>query len=85
MNILRYTKTFSTDEVECSAAGCCRIIHRQSPDTRRLEGSMELRAGLDTLEGRKNSYAAGNRTKIPWSFSSYHYICCTVIYFLNPI
>lgn len=55
------------------------------PIPNKLEGSLELRAGLGTLERRKNSYAAGNRTKIPWSFSSCHYICCTVIYFLNLI
>lgn len=74
---------FSTDEGECSAAGSGRIIQRDSPGTYRLEGSMKFRAFLDTLEGRKNSYAAANRTKILWSFISCHYICCTIIYFLN--
>jgi hypothetical protein len=83
MNILRYTIMFPTDEGECSAAGSGGIIQRDSPGTHRLEGSMELIAVLDTLEGRKNSYAARNRTKILWSFISCHYICCTVIYFLN--
>ena len=85
MNILRYTIIFPTDEGEYSSAGSGRFIHRESPDTHRLEGSMELRGGLDTLEGRKNSYAAGNRTKIPWSLSSCHFICSTVIHLLNMI
>jgi hypothetical protein len=54
MNILRYTIIFPTDEGECSAAGSGPIIHSESPDTHRLECSMELRASLDTLEGRKS-------------------------------